>query len=80
MNGELNPCSRGRGCQPAIREQVAQTGVSAEYTASNTGKRYTWEKIGDNKVLQTEYNGDTITQYEYDTETKRRKKVNLCNG
>lgn len=74
MNGELNPCARGRGCQPAIREQVAATGVTAKYTASNTGKTYLWEKTGNNIVLQTEIvDGKVVVQYEYNTKTKRRK-------
>jgi hypothetical protein len=81
MNGELNPCARGRGCQPAIRDQVAATGVSAEYNTSSTGKTYKWEKIGDNKVLQTEIvDGKVVTQYEYNTETRRRKQVSLCES
>jgi hypothetical protein len=82
MSGELNPCSRGRSCQAAIRDNVARVGVSAEYYASTTGMTYKWEKIGNNLVRQTEIDSSgKIVQYEYNTETKRRKQVStLCGG
>lgn len=77
MVGQLNPCKPG--CQPAIRDFVADKGVTAEYFASDTKMHYIWEKTGNNKVLQIETDITTgkVSAYEYDTQARRRNSVNL---
>lgn len=77
MVGQLNPCKPG--CQPAIRDFVADKGVTAEYFASDTKMHYIWEKSGNNKVLQIETDITTgkVSAYEYDTQARRRNSVNL---
>ncbi|QWX84242.1 RHS repeat protein [Cellulophaga sp. HaHaR_3_176] len=76
MTGQLNPCKPG--CQPAIRDFVANKGVSAEYFASDTNMTYKWEKSSTGKVIQTEiFEGKVQAKYEYDVNTRRRKKLNV---
>jgi uncharacterized protein RhaS with RHS repeats len=72
MRGQLNPCKPG--CQPAIRRFVLDNNVTAEYHASDTGMKYTWEKKN-GKIYQTETDGINVKKYEYNMDTLRRK---LC--
>lgn len=73
MTGELNPCRPG--CQPAIRDFVHAKGVTAEYTASSTGKVYQWERVDNKFVLQTEIDMDgSKTTYKYNIAKRKRVK------
>ena len=64
---------QGPRCQPAIRDFVGETGVNAEYHATNTGKTYKWKRMPDSKVLQTEKAGSKIKAFIYNLITRRRK-------
>lgn len=73
MTGELNPCRPG--CQPAIRDFVHAKGVTAEYTASSTGKIYKWERLDNRFVLQTEIDAKgNATTYKYNILKRKRTK------
>ena len=59
MIGELDPCQPG--CQPKIRQFVADNDVTASYQAKGTGKQWNWKPNGDGTVNQTVVDTSTNT-------------------
>ncbi|RYF75401.1 MAG: hypothetical protein EOO39_07000, partial [Cytophagaceae bacterium] len=75
MTGELNPCRPG--CQPTIRDFVMTNDVTAQYHATSTGRTYSWQKISDTHLIQTELeNGQAVAKYKYNMD--KRTRVKMC--
>lgn len=78
MKGQLNPCKPG--CQPAIRKFVQDQGVTAEYTATQTQKKYNWRPYSNPKLKGTviqkvmDSRGAVLEEYRYWQDDNNRWK------